>query len=58
VSYLGSSECFTAPFLFFRSVGNRLKRNPSDANVSAAVRFVLATRGIALGRGVLAKPAR
>jgi hypothetical protein len=38
---------------FFRSVGNRLKPHPSDADVRGAVRFVLATRGITLGRGAL-----
>jgi hypothetical protein len=43
---------------FFRSVGNRLSRNPSDADVRAAVSFVLSCRGIALGNGVLAKRAR
>jgi hypothetical protein len=44
--------------LFFRSVGNRLGRNPSDADVRAAVSFVLACRGIALGNAVLAQRAR
>jgi hypothetical protein len=44
--------------LFFRSVGNRLKPHPSDADVRAAVSFVLACRGIAIGNGVLAKPTR
>jgi hypothetical protein len=44
--------------LFFRSVGNRLRLHPSDADVRAAVRFVLACRGIALGNAVLAKRAR
>jgi hypothetical protein len=43
---------------FFRSVGNRLSRNPSDSDVRAAVSFVLACRGIALGNGVLAKQRR
>ena len=38
---------------FFRSVGNRLGRNPSDADVRAATMFVSNARGIAIGNGVL-----
>jgi hypothetical protein len=41
----------------FRSVGNRLRRNPSDSDVRAAVSFVLACHGIALGNAALERPA-
>jgi hypothetical protein len=43
---------------FFRSVGNRLKQHPSDHDVRAAVRFVLACHGIALGSDALVKRVR
>jgi hypothetical protein len=46
---------------FFFSVLGRLaalRRPPSDRDVRRAVEQVLATRGIALGRGVLAERAR